>query len=168
MERLNEMVKKYNNDLEGLNRELKRLQSVKCRLQKQRGKATYEEEMAKALAQINDIQTVKRLLTCKEKSVPQYEQEDIDKLDYDQTQKAIKSIQSKKYLTRWLTTEEGDNDEFRNACRIEQMLQKHKQECQPVDAAYVRKSQIEAMIEAIEDVGEVSTEKILEMLKELL
>ena len=51
-----------------------------------------------------------------------YEQTDVDELDYDETIKAIRSIQSKKTLTKWLTTVENDNDEYRKACKIEKML----------------------------------------------
>ena len=80
----------------------------------------------------------------------------------------IKSIQSKKTLTRWLTTEEGNNDEFRNACRIEKMLLEHKAKIKPVDETTIRKTDLETVIETIESSGELSTARIVEMLKGLL
>jgi len=107
--------------VENVARELKRIQSIKCRLKKQKGKSTYEAEMTEVIKQEQLLKEVRQLLDPKEKPVTMYEQADVDKLDYDETIKAIRSIQSKKTLSRWLTDVECDNDEFRNAVRIEKM-----------------------------------------------
>lgn len=156
------------NDLLKVQSELKRIQSVKCRLKKQRGKSTYQAEMAAVLAEEQLLKDVRQLLNPKEKTVTTFEQEDVENLDFDETIKAIKSIQSKKTLTRWLTTEEGNNDEFRNACRIEKMLLEHKAKIKPVDETTIRKTDLETVIETIESSGELSTARIVEMLKGLL
>lgn len=156
------------NDLQRVNRELKRVASVKCRLKKQKGKSTYEEELTKILQEEQVLKEVKQLLNPKEKTVTTYTQEDIDVLDFDETIKAIKSIQSKKSLTRWLTTEEGNNDEFREACRIEEMLLKHKNEVKPIEDTTVRKSDLITIIETIESNKELSQARIVELLKKLI
>lgn len=156
------------NDVLKVQSELKRIQSVKCRLKKQKGKSTYQAEMEAVLAEEQLLKEVRQLLNPKEKSVTMFEQADVENLDYDETIKAIKSIQSKKTLTRWLTTEEGNNDEFRNACRIEKMLLEHKAQIKPVDETTIRKTDLETIIETIESSGELSTDRIVEMLKGLL
>lgn len=156
------------NDVLKVQSELKRVQSVKCRLKKQKGKSTYQAEMEAVLAEEQLLKEVRQLLNPKEKSVTMFEQDDVMNLDYDETIKAIKSIQSKKTLTRWLTPEEGNNDEFRNACRIEKMLLEHKAQIKPVDETTIRKTDLETVIETIESSGELSTDRIVEMLKGLL
>ena len=154
--------------LENVARELKRIQSIKCRLKKQKGRSDYAEVMAETLAAEQLLKEVRQLLDPKEKPVTQYTQEDVDQLDYDETVKAIRSIQSKKTLTRWLTTIEGDNDEFRNAVRIEKMLIERREKIKPVDENSVRKTEIQTIIDTIESSGKLSQEKIVELLKKLI
>ena len=43
------VVLKFDNSVENLQKELKRIQSVKCRLKKQKGKSSYEQEMIDVL-----------------------------------------------------------------------------------------------------------------------
>jgi hypothetical protein len=154
--------------VENIARELKRVQSIKCRLKKQKGRATYEAEMTEVIKQEQILKEARQLLDPKEKPVTMYEQADVDKLDYDETIKAIRSIQSKKTLSRWLTDVEGDNDEFRNALKIEAMLIARREAIKPVDENNVRKTEVQTIIDTIEDSGELSQEKILELLKKLV
>lgn len=168
---LKDVEKKANelgNDVLKVATELKRIQSVKCRLKKQKFKSTYEAEMTKVLQEEQLLKEVRNLLVPKEKTVTTYEQSDIDLLDYDETIKAIKSIQSKKTNSRWLTPIEGDNDEYRNAVRIEQMLLEHKQQVKPVDETMIRKSDLMTIIETIESTKDLSQERVLELLKSLI
>lgn len=154
--------------VENVAKELKRIQSIKCRLKKQKGKSTYEDEMTEVIKQEQLLKEVRQLLDPKEKSVTMYEQADVDQLDYDETIKAIRSIQSKKTLTKWLTTIEGDNDEYRNACKIEEMLIKRRESIKPVDNDHVRKTDVQTIIDTIESSGTLSQEKIVELLKGLM
>lgn len=154
--------------VEAVAKELKRVQSIKCRLKKQKGKSTYEEEMTKVLGYEQALKEARQLLDPKEKPVTMYEQADVDQLDYDETIKAIRSIQSKKTLTKWLTGIEGDNDEYRNACRIEKMLIARRESIKPVDNEYVRKTDLQTIIDTIESSGDLSQEKIVELLKSLM
>lgn len=155
-------------DLEVVKRELKRVASVKCRLLKQKGRPDYEEAMESVLKEEQLLKEVRTYLVGSKKTVTTFNQEDVDQLTYDETVKALKSIQSKKSLTRWLTINEGDNDEFRNACKIEEMLKEHIKSVKPVEDNMVRKSDIQNVIDTIETTGDISTERILEMLKALV
>ena len=154
--------------VENVAKELKRIQSRKCRLKKQKGKSTYEAEMTEVIKQEQLLKEVRQLLDPKEKPVTMYEQADVDKLDYDETIKAIRSIQSKKTLSRWLTDVECDNDEFRNAVRIEKMLIERREIIKPVDENNVRKTEIQTIIDTIESSGELSQKQILELLNKLI
>lgn len=168
MKEIEKVAEKFGNDLEAVAKELKRVQSLKCRLKKQKGKKTYEEEMTEVVKYEQVLKEVRQLLDPKEKPVTMYTQEDVDQLDYDETVKAIRSIQSKKTLTRWLTDVEGDNDEFRKAVEIEKMLVERRNQIKPVDDEYVRKTDVQTIIDTIEESGNLSQERILELLKSLV
>ena len=49
LKEIENMAVKFNNSVEDVSRELKRIQSIKCRLKKQKGKSTYEKEMTETL-----------------------------------------------------------------------------------------------------------------------
>jgi len=165
---IEKIAQKFDNDVEKIARELKRIQTIKCRLKKQKGKSSYEKEMSEVLKYEQVLKEARQLLNPKEKPVTMYTQEDVDKLDYDETIKAIRSIQSKKTLTKWLTDVAGDNDEYRKACEIEKMLIARREKLKPVDNAHVRKSDIQTIIDTIESSGKLSQEKIVELLKRLI
>jgi hypothetical protein len=114
------------------------------------------------------LKEARQLLDPREKSVTEYEQFDVDQLDYDETIKAIRSIQSKKTLTKWLTTVEGDNDEYRKACKIEKMLIERRELIKPVEDNHVRKTDVQTIIDTIESSGQLSQDKIVELLKSLV
>ena len=168
MTEIEKVAEKFNNNMELVAKELKRVQSLKCRLKKQKGKKTYEEEMTEIVKYEQVLKEARQLLNPKKKPVTKYTQEDVDQLDYDETIKAIRSIQSKKTLTKWLTDVEGDNDEYKKACEIEQMLIKHREDIKPVDDEYVRKTDIQTIIDTIESSGNLSQERIVEMLRGLI
>ena len=167
LKEIEKVASKFENNAELIAKELKRVQSIKCRLKKQKGKKSYEQEMSETLRYEQVLKEARQLLEPKEKAVTQFEQDDVDQLDYDETIKAIRSIQSKKTLTKWLTTIEGDNDEYRKACEIESMLLARRDMIKPVDNDHVRKSDIQTIIDTIESSGSLSQEKIVELLKSL-
>lgn len=168
LKEIEKVASKFDNDVEKIRKELKRIQSVKCRLKKQKGKSSYQSEMTEVIRYEQVLKEARQLLDPKEKPVTMYTQEDVDKLDYDETIKAIRSIQSKKTLTKWLTDVEGDNDEYRKACEIEKMLIERRQKIKPVDNEYVRKTDVQTIIDTIESSGKLSQEKIVELLKRLV
>lgn len=165
---IEELSNIFNNDIETISNELKRIQSTKCRLKKQKFKSSYEKEMTEVLVYEENLKEVKQLLNPKEKSVTMYVQSDVDMLDYDQTVKAIRSIQSKKTLSKWLTDEECNNEEYKKAVEIETMLVEHRSKIKPVDEDNVRKTEILTIIETIQSSGNLSQEKILELLQNLI
>lgn len=168
LRKVEEKAIELNNDLVVVNKELKRVASAKCRFIKQKGRKDYDEVMNKILAEEQLLKEVKNLLNQKPKSVTEFEQSDVDKLDYDETIKAIKSIQSKKSRSLYLTTEPGDNDEYREAVRIEKMLLQHKDNIKPVDEMYIRKSDLQSIIDTIENNLDLTNERIVEMLNKLM
>jgi hypothetical protein len=154
--------------LDAVKTELKRIQSIKCRLQKQKGRKSFADEMTQILQREQAMKEVRRLLDNSVKPVTEYLQSDVDILDYDQTIRALRSIQSKKSLSKWLTTEECDNDVYRDACRIEDMLLKHRDIVKPVEDGVVRKSAIIEVIERIEIAPDLEHSDIIALLKGLL
>lgn len=155
-------------DVETVKKELKRVASAKCRLLRQKGRADYEQALEAVLFEEQLLKEVRTYLVGTRKTVTTFEQADVDQLTYDETVKALKSIQSKKSLTRWLTPVEGDNDEFRMACQIEEMLKQHLTTVKPIEDNTIRKTDLQNVIDTIETTGTISTEKILEMLKNLI
>ena len=168
LKQIEKVVKEFNNDEMAIQKELKRIQSVKCRLKKQKGKSSYEKEMTETLKYEQILKEAKNLLNPKEKFVTDYNQDDVNQLDYDETIKAIRSIQSKKTLSKWLTDIEGDNDEYRKAVEIEKMLVERRNQIKPVDNEFVRKTEVQTIIDTLESSGKLSQEKIVELLKKLV
>ena len=155
-------------NLESVKKAIKAVQTRKCNLAKNKFQKDYDEKMLKILAEERLLVEVRQLLKPTDKKVPDYTQADVEKLDYDETLKAIKSIQSKKFHTRWLNEREGDNDEFRSACQIEEWLLEHKKQVRPVDDIYIRKSDLVTIIDTIKTTGDIKIETIIELLEELL
>lgn len=169
LKEIQKVAESFNNDVVSVNKEIRNVQSKKHRLKKQKFKASYQEEMQQVLSYEQVLKEVRQLLDPKEKPVTMYTQEDVDMLDYDEIQKALKSIQSKKTHTKWLTPIEGDNEEYRNACRIEKMLQERRELIRPLDEdIYVRKTDLQTIIDTIESSGNLSQDKIVELLQSLM
>lgn len=159
-------AQELNNDMNEVKRELKRVASIKSRLKRQRGKSTFEQEMNEVVQYEELLKEVRsHLNNGSSKSVPQYTEEDIQVLSYDETIRAIKSIQSKKSLSKWLTPIEGDNDEYRNACRVEELLRVHKETLQPSGSNSVSKNDLQSIVDMSD---ELSKDELIEMLKNLL
>lgn len=168
LKEIEKVAEAYGNDLVALKKAIKAVQSRKCLHLKKKGLPNYQQKLDEILREEQTLKEAIRLLDPKEKTTTEFTQADVDKLDYDQTIKAIRSIQSKKTHTRWMTDEEGTSDEFKAACKIEKMLLEHKAAIKPVDEAYIRKSELQAVIDTIESSGSVSQDRILEMLKGLM
>lgn len=168
LKEIEKVAEKFGSDIEAISKELKRVQSLKCRLKKQKGKKSYESEMTEVVKYEQVLKEARQLLDPKEKPVTMYSQDDVKQLDYDETVKAIRSIQSKKTLTKWLTDTEGDNDEYRKAVEIEKMLIDRRESIKPVDNEYIRKTDVQTIIDTIESSGALSQEKIVELIKNLL
>ena len=167
LKQIEEIAKSFNNDEELIKKELKRIQSIKCRLKKQKGKKSYEQEMTEILQNEQILKEAKNLINPKEKFVTEYTKDDIKILSHEETTKAIRSIQSKKTLTRWLNDREGDNDEYKKAVEIEKLLIEHREKVKPVDDNLVRKTEIQKIIEVVKDNQKLSKNQLLELLEKL-
>lgn len=151
-------------DMETVIKEIKRVQSAKCRLKKFKGRSDYDAKMTKILQEEEVLKEVRQLLDPKEKPVTMYTEEDVKMLDFDETVKALKSIQSKKCLTKYDT----DNQEgYKKACEIEAWLNEHKKTVKPVDTAYIRRTDLQTVIDTIKETGDIKVETIIEMLENL-
>lgn len=163
-----ELATKLEN-VENVRKELKRVQSIKCRLLKQKAKETYEIEMSKVLEYEQTLKEVRTYFEPKDKPYTMYTKEDIDKLNYDETIKAIKSIQSKKCNSQYLTKDISTNEIYQDACRIEQLLLEHKKTVKPIEATVVKKSDINNLIEHMSNQeSTIPKEYIIEQLQKLL
>ena len=151
-------------DMETVIKEIKRVQSAKCRLKKFKGRSDYDVKMTAILQEEEVLKEVRQLLDPKEKPVTMYTEEDVKVLDFDETVKALKSIQSKKCLTKY----DPDNQEgYKKACEIETWLNEHKKTVKPVDTAYIRRTDLQTIIDTIKETNDIKVSTIIEMLENL-
>ena len=164
-----EKVAKSYGSVEEVKKAIRSLQSRKSRLKKQKGRADYEELMTEILQQEQLLKEVREYFEPKRTSVPKMTQKDIELLNYEETLRAIKSIQSKKCLVQHATERIEDNMEYQKACEIEKMLLEHKKNIRPIEETVVRKSDINSLINHLENQEEkISTQYVISLLEELL
>lgn len=152
----------YNYDEVALGKAIKAVQSRKCNLRKKKFLADYEVKMAAALAEEQVLKEAKNLVAPKEKFVTAYDINDVKELDYERTMRAIKSIQSA------ICNNQADPEKYEKYKDIEKMLLDHKAEVKPLEDGVIRKNDLRTVIDAIKTAGEVSTEKVIEMLENLM
>ena len=164
-----EAVAKSYGDVEEVKKAIRSLQSRKSRLKKQKGRADYKELMTKILQQEQLLKEVRDYFEPKRIPVTKMTQKDIELLSYDETLKAIKSIQSKKCNVQHATENIADNVEYQKACQIESWLLEHKKKIKPIEDTVIRKSTINDLIEHLENQEEkISTKYVINLLKEIL
>lgn len=163
------LVKKTAEEFQGsvelVNKKIKSIQSMKSRLKKQKSKPTYNDEMATILKEEQLLKEVRNYLEPKEMTVTTMTKDDIKLLNYEETVRALKSIQSKKSLTRY----NEDQTEFNMACQIETWLKEHRELVKDVHDTVVRKSDINDIIEHLENQEQqLDKDYVIEMLKNLI
>ena len=149
--------------VDAINKELKRTASLKCRYSKHYSKS----ELVPAISDYEELlRQAKATMQPAAKTVTTFTSDDIAQLDWDQTLRALKSIQSKKSNTKWLTSTPGDNDAYRSACRIEEMLLEHKATLAPEtsSATRINKSAIASIIEQLESDPSLDAAELLRQL----
>lgn len=166
MQAIVETAASLDNDLEKVNRELKRIASVKCRLKKMPGRSDFQENMTAVLQEEELLKNVKSYISGPRKTVSTLTQDEVDHMTLDETMKALKAIQSKKTHTKWLTTIPGDNDEYREACRIEQMLKSHRDCMSPGQLGMLSKVDMLKMIDTLRLCDDLSIEDCLDRIVE--
>lgn len=168
LKNVEQMAKNFK-DVEEVKKAIRSLQSRKSRLKKQKGREDYEELMTEILQQEQLLKEVRDYFEPKRKPVPEMTKEDIELLNYEETLRAIKSIQSKKCLVQHATPNIEDNEEYKKACEIERMLLEHKKNIKPIEETVVRKSDINDLINHLQNQDEkISTKYVIELLEELL
>lgn len=144
-----------NNDLIEVNKALKRVASVKCRLKAAAGKPTFNDDMTRCLQEEQLLKHVKGYLTEPRKTVSNLTAEDVEAMNYDEVCKAIRSIQSKKTHTKWADDCKkdedglfipGSGDAYKEACRIEAMLLERRQVLKPVGTTGFSKAALRDLI----------------------
>ena len=168
LKNIQEVAKNYA-DVEEVKKAIRSLQSRKSRLKKQKGRKDYEKLMTEILQQEQLLKEVRDYFEPKRTPVPEMTQKDIELLNYEETLRAIKSIQSKKCLVQHATERIEDNVEYQKACEIEKMLLEHKKNIKPIEETVVRKSDINDLINNLQNQQEkISKEYVINLLKNLL
>ena len=137
------------NNLGTVNKELKRVASVRCRLNKMPGRSDYALKIAEADEENELLKAVREYLAGPTKNVNTLTAEAIEDMDYDTVCKAIRSIQSKKTHTKWAEDCEKDEEGlyipgsgamYKEACRIEEMLKARREVLQPTKGSVLHLS----------------------------
>ena len=168
LKNIEKFAKNFKN-VEEVKKAIRSLQSQKSRLKKQKGRRDYEERMTEILQQEQILKEVRDYFEPKKIPVTKMTQKDIELLNYEETLRAIKSIQSKKCLTQHITENIEDNIEYQKACEIERMLLEHKKNIKPIEDTVVRKSDINNLIEHLKQQdARIKTSYVISLLEELI
>lgn len=168
MKNIQEAAKKFNN-VEEVRKAVRAVQSRKSRLKKQKGRKDYDEKMTEILKEEQILKEVREYFEPKQVPVTQFTAKEIENLTYDETLKAIKSIQSKKCNVQFATENIEDNEEYKKACKIEEMLKEHKEKIQPINEYVVRKSDIKDLINHLENLEEeINKDYVISQLEKLI
>ncbi len=168
LKNIEQVAKSYAN-VEEVKKAIRSLQSQKSRLKKQKGREDYEELMTEILQKEQLLKEVRDYFEPKTIPVPEMTQKDIELLNYEETLRAIKSIQSKKCNVQHLTENIEDNIEYQKACEIERMLLEHKKNIKPIEDIVVRKSDINDLIDHLQNQdAKIETKYVISLLEKLL
>ena len=168
LKEIEKLCESFNNDLSEIEKNLKRVQCAKSRLLPQKGRPDYEQVLNEILGEEQMLKEAKRLLKPKKKTCMELTKNDIEMMTFDEVKDARNAIASQMSRTRWLTTIEGDNDKFRQATKIDEMLIERLKVVKPIEDTVVRKSDIQLVIDTIKASGNLSNERIIEMLEGLI
>lgn len=165
---IEKVAKSYQN-VDEVKKAIRSLQSRKSRLKKQKRRKDYEELMTEILQEEQLLKEVRDYFEPKTIPVTKMSQKDVELLNYEETLRAIKSIQSKKCNTQHLTENINDNIEYQKACQIESWLLEHKKKVKPIEETVVRKSDINDLIDHLQNQEDkISTEYVVSLLEELI
>ena len=152
--RVLQKAEELGNSVEAVTREIKRVASVKCRLNKMPGRSDYALKMASVTEEEELLKAVRDLLKGEPNNTSTLTEEKIASMEYDEVIKAIRSIQSKKTHTKYadycLRDEEGlfipgSGESYKEACRIEDMLKARREELKPSVSRFSRAALLEYM-----------------------
>jgi hypothetical protein len=168
LKEVSELAKKFSS-VDEVKNELKRVQSIKCRLKKEKARKDYEVKMTEVVSYEQVLKEVRDYFEPKGTPVTMMTENEISKLNFDETMKAIKSIQSKKCNSQYMTDDIKTNKEYQDACKIEEMLLAHKKEVKPIEETVVKKSDIQNLINHFETLEKKIDKKyVIEQLQRIL
>lgn len=160
---IKEMSKSYN--LESAKKALKSVQSKKCRFKKQKAREDYKSTMATILQDEQNLKEIIQYLSPKRQFVTTMTNVDIDLLNYDETVRAIKSIQSKICLSQHYE----DKVQFNEAIKIQDMLLEHKKNTKPIEETVVKKSTLNNLIRHLQDQDqEIDKDYLINLIQEII
>ena len=168
LKNIEKLANTFNNDIELVNKRLKTLASQKSRLLPQKGRKDYNEKMNEILSEYQALTEVKRLIEPKKKSSLDLTQDDINMMTFDEVKNMRNNIASHMSRTRHITEIPGDNDEYRHAKRIDDMLKERERLVKPIEDTVIRKSDVQMIIDTIKAAGNLSNERIIELLEGLI
>lgn len=152
--RVLQKAEELGNSIEAVTREIKRVASVKCRLNKMPGRSDYALKMASVTEEEELLKAVRDLLKGEPNNTSTLTEDKIASMEYDEVIRAIRSIQSKKTHTKYaddcLKDEEGlfipgSGESYKEACRIEDMLKARREELKPSVSRFSRAALLEYM-----------------------
>ena len=155
-------------DIDLVQKELKRIASVKCRLKKMPGRPSFHDEMTRVLQEEQLLKNVREYINGPRKNVSTLTQEEVDIMTIDDVMKALKAIQSKKTHTKWLTDEPGNNDQYREACRIENMLKARRDALQPKNCNVIHKIDLQKMLDTLKGCSDLTAEECISRIEEFM
>lgn len=163
MVNIEQEAKKFKS-VEEVEKALRSIQTKKCRFRKQKERKDYDNIMTEILRDEQVLKEVKSLFVGEKTTVTNFTQKDVDLLNYAETIKAIKSIQSKKCNSQYLL----DKTEYNKAVEIERMLLEHKKVVKPVNDNAIEKSKVNELIKELENHKDLDKETLMKKLQELL
>lgn len=169
MKNLNELLEAKKVEittLEDTKKALRNVQSKKSRLAKQKMKPNYDELMKEYLSEEQVLKELVKYYSPTKITTTTMSQDDIALLTFDETMKAIKSIQSKKCNSQY----NDDQTDYEKACQTEEWLLAHKETVKPnTNDNLIEKSKINDLIETIKETNNktVKVEWLLEQLENM-
>lgn len=162
---MNELKVEYPT-LELTQAKLRSVQSTKSRLSKQKERPDYTLLMNNTLMLEQQLKELVKYYQEPKLTITTMSKEQLEQLTYDETVKAIKSIQSKKCLSQHDT----DKTEYNKALEIEEILLAHRNNNKPLNDNVVSKMSIIELVELIklQDKKLVTKDFIIEQLERLL
>lgn len=161
---IEKLLKEFSS-LELAKKELRNIQTKKCRFRKQKQRKDYDLEMSKILKYEQDIKEVVNYFEPKKVTTTTMTLDQVQDLNYDETIKALKSIQSKKCNSQYNI----DKSEYEKSLEIEKMLKEHRNNIKPIEDTVVKKSRINDIIDHIEkQENKIKKEYIIKLLQDLV
>lgn len=147
--------------IEELNKELKRVGSLKCNLKKRKGVVNYEESLREILKYEDEVKEVKYSLMNKGKSYYEMNESEIEVMSVDELVRFRKGVSSKKCL-------DGGDSEVLERCerllKFSKEVLDRKRDKEEKDL--ISRNEIRKLLENYEMVGNV--ELLVESLKNLV